>query len=459
MVQRFPLEDLYTFFAQRLNTRFPRMAAELKWLAPGMGVKRWIILLIVGTTIVGLGLAYILVNFYRELGFPDFAFYVTLQFIPRILRGFMFLAIGIGCIALAVVRLNQSLLAAVGGESQARLVDVVYRARQKERGAKIVALGGGTGLSTLLRGLKEYTSNITAIVTVADDGGSSGRIRRELGLPPPGDIRACIAALADSESLITQLFQYRFGEGEGLNGHSFGNLFIAAMANITGSFEQAVAESGRVLAVRGRILPSTLQDVMLSADFHTIKDTPPLRVHGESEIPKVRQPIARVYLRPLSSRFDPGSIRAYPEAVRAILEADVILTGPGSLYTSILPNLLVPGIAEALRAARAPKIYICNVATQLGETEGYSAADHMAALVDHVGTGVFDYMLVNDDLSHPLPVDWTISLIEPPAGPLPTCQVLRARVVEEGHPWRHDSYKLARAIVTLPIDRPNHNGH
>ncbi|MBI3943368.1 MAG: YvcK family protein [Chloroflexi bacterium] len=423
-----------------------------------MGVKRWIILLIVGTTIVGLGLAYILVNFYREQGFPDVAFYLTLQFIPRIIRGFMFLIIGILCIALGIVRLNQSLLAAVGGESQDRLVDVVYRARQKGRGAKIVAIGGGTGLSTLLRGLKAYTSNITAIVTVADDGGSSGRIRRELGLPPPGDIRACIAALADSESLITQLFQYRFGEGEGLNGHSFGNLFIAAMANITGSFEQAVAESGRVLAVRGRILPSTLQDVMLSADFRATGNTPPHRVYGESEIPKVRQPIARVYLHPVSPYLDPGSIRAYPEAVRAILEADVILVGPGSLYTSILPNLMVPGIAEAMRAARAPKIYICNVATQLGETEGYSAADHMNTLVDHVGRGIFDYMLVNDDLSHPLPADWTIGLIEPPAGQLPTCQVLHAGVVEEDHPWRHDSDKLARAIITLPLERPTRNG-
>ena len=212
-----------------------------------------------------------------------------MQFLPRLARAALVGALGVGAVVLALVQLSRSLLAPFVRPGSEPVVETVYRHRQRERGPKVVAIGGGTGLSTLLRGLKEYTSNITAIVTVADDGGSSGRLRRELGVLPPGDFRNCIAALADSESLTTQLFQYRFNEGQGLDGHSFGNLFIAAMAGVTGSFESALAESSRVLAVQGRILPSTLQDVTLMADLREEVEGRLSRVAGESCITKTRR--------------------------------------------------------------------------------------------------------------------------------------------------------------------------
>ena len=239
--------------------------STVKWLYFGLGVKRWLVLLFLGVTILGLGFAVILVNIYRESPLPDVFYYLTLQFIPRFERGVFLGAIGVALIAIAIVKLSESLLSAFVTDD-INIVEVLYRKRARRKGPKIVALGGGTGLSTLLRGLKEHTDRLTAIVTVADDGGSSGQLRRQLGVLPPGDIRQCIAALADAEPLVTQLFQYRFGEGTGLDGHSFGNLFIAAMAGVTGNFEHAILESSRVLAVRGQILPSTLQNVTLCAD-------------------------------------------------------------------------------------------------------------------------------------------------------------------------------------------------
>jgi uncharacterized cofD-like protein len=322
------------------------------------------------------------------------------------------------------------------------VVETVYRHRQRERGPKVVAIGGGTGLSTLLRGLKEHTSNITAIVTVADDGGSSGRLRRELGVLPPGDFRNCIAALAQSELLTTQLFQYRFTEGQGLDGHSFGNLFIAAMAAVTGSFESALVESSRVLAVQGRILPSTLQDVILMADLREEVEGRLNRVAGESSITKTGGTIERVYLEPVD-------VRPYPEAIRAILDADLIVLGPGSLYTSIMPNLLVRDILQAIRSSRARKIYVCNVATQHGETDGYSAADHVAAILRHVGAGIVDVVLANnqhdvDFSAAPPGVGELVSL-----GDVQNARLVKADVVDIAHPWRHDSVKLARVVMDV----------
>ncbi len=306
----------------------------------------------------------------------------------------------------------------------------------------MVAIGGGTGLSTLLRGLKAYTPHITAIVTVADDGGSSGRLRRELGLLPPGDFRNCIAALADDETLLTQLLQYRFGQGEGLNGHSLGNLFITALAAITGSFERAILEASRVLAVQGHILPSTLDNVTLCADIQVQDSTtaPRLtRVQGESAIPKAGQPIERVFLRPEDAR-------AYPEAVRAILNADLVIAGPGSLFTSVLPNLLVQDIRRAVEASPALKIYVCNVATQPGETDGFDVGQHVRALQRHVGRGLFPWVLANSNLlmSSEQPRLQPVALRYPPDGGY---QVLAADVVDVGVPWRHDSAKLARELL------------
>lgn len=321
------------------------------------------------------------------------------------------------------------------------------------RAPKVVAIGGGTGLSTLLRGLKTHTPHITAIVTVADDGGSSGRLRRDLGVLPPGDFRNCIAALADDEALITQLFQYRFGLGEGLNGHSFGNLFITALAAVTGSFEQAILEAGRVLAVQGRILPSTLEDVTLVADLQSTPDPngePALltRVQGESAIPKAGRPIERVFLRP-------DRVRAYPEAVRAILDADVIAAGPGSLFTSVLPNLLVQDIRRATEASPATKVYVCNVATQPGETDGFDVGQHVSTLQRHVGRGLFSFVLANNNLnpsseqSHLQPV-----VLEYPVDG--GYEVVEADLIDPAAPWRHDSQKLADQIMHFYAGQRTH---
>ncbi|MFQ5612367.1 MAG: uridine diphosphate-N-acetylglucosamine-binding protein YvcK [Anaerolineae bacterium] len=422
--------------------------ALVRWLTPGLGVKRWLLVLLVGITILALGLALFLRDLYGLTGYPPFIRVLALQFWPRWLRALTFGGIGLGLTALGVFRLNHTLLQAYtpGGQvDPAEVAERVYRSRRRRRGPRLVAIGGGTGLSALLRGVKHYTDNITAIVTVADDGGSSGRLRRSLGVLPPGDFRNCIAALADDEALTTQLFQYRFPssppgsdrETGGLEGHSFGNLFITTMAEVTGSFERALLESGKVLAIRGQIVPSTLEDVTLCADVAAEHGAE--RVSGESAIPKARWPIERVYL-------EPDGVRAYPGAVRAILEADLIALGPGSLYTSVLPNLLVADIAEALRSSQAPKVYICNVATQRGETDGYSLADHVAALDRHVGPAVFSHVLANNNLAHPLPDEGTVTLVPPEVPPGFTYEVVSDDLVDNTRPWRHHPAKLAAAL-------------
>jgi uncharacterized cofD-like protein len=244
-------------------------------------------------------------------------------------------------------------------------------------------VGGGTGLSTLLRGLKEYSSNITAIVTVADDGGSSGRLRREIGVLPPGDIRNCIAALADEEELLTELFQYRFEAGDGLTGHSFGNLFLTAMSKITGDLEQAVVASSKVLAISGRVLPSTLSDVSLWAEMEDGR-----LIEGESNIPEAKGKIKSIGCMPANPP-------ALPAVIEAIEEAEYIIIGPGSLYTSIIPNILVPDIRNAIAKADVPRIYICNIMTQPGETEGYSVSDHIREIDRVSKVKLFDAVLVH----------------------------------------------------------------
>nr|NLA06507.1 uridine diphosphate-N-acetylglucosamine-binding protein YvcK [Bacillota bacterium] len=280
--------------------------------------------------------------------------------------------IGIGMVAFSAVMAFRLLVRTLAPEYGDRVVQALHRRYELGRGPKIVVVGGGTGLSTLLRGLKEFTGNLTAIVTVADDGGSSGRLRREMGVLPPGDIRDCLVALADSEPLMARLFEYRFPEGDptGLGGHAFGNLFIATMSAITGDFDEAVKESSRVLAVRGRVLPSTLENVALVAQCQGGQV-----VCGESTIGRCSTRIEKVFLKPANPR-------ALPEALESIAEADAIVLGPGSLFTSVIPNLLVEGIADAIRESRAPRIYVCNVMTQPGETDCFTAADHVEAIID-----------------------------------------------------------------------------
>jgi uncharacterized cofD-like protein len=407
--------------------------------------------MIVGMTLIGLGLAYILLDIYRANPESSLLVTLTLVALPRWLRAALLASAGFGLTVFSVIRLNRTLLAPYVRRGQ-RVVDAVAEHRRLGRGPRIVAIGGGTGLATLLRGMKRHSSNITAIVTVADDGGSSGRLRRTLGLPPPGDIRNCLAALSDDENLVTQLFQYRFADGGELDGHSFGNLFIAALSGVTGSFDQGVVEAGRVLGIRGTVLPSTLRDVALMAEKSLAADTQSIRVAGESRIPKTPGSILRVQL-------DPSEPPAHPEAIRAILAADLIAVGPGSLFTSVLPNLLVPDVANAIRSSRALRVFVCNVATQKGETDGYDCLEHLAALEEHSGPGLIDVMLVNDRTEGKLPEGATWVCTED--GSQGMVPIQRSDLADVAQPWRHDAEKLAQALITLleektgPLEPPS----
>ena len=421
---------------------------SLRWLIPGLGVKRWLIPILLGLTFLAVGLAFFLLDIYRNA--PEIQWYLdllstaALRFLPRPLRVIIFGGLGIGLIIVGIWGMNRALIAPFVRHGRP-VVEALSEHRRRERGPRVVVIGGGNGLSTLLRGLKEYTYSITAIVTVADDGGSSGRIRRETGFLPPGDIRNCLAALSSNEALLSQLFQYRFADGQsGLDGHSFGNLFITALAEITGSFEEAVAESGRVLAVNGRVLPSTLHDVQLVADIqlpHLINE---VRVEGESQIPEAAGFVRRVWL-------EPNTPPAFPQAIRAILSSDLIIVGPGSLYTSILPNLLVPDISEAVRSSRALKLYVCNVATQPGETDGYSCGDHIRAIEEHIGGGIFDIIIANKQCIGNLQGNsqWVLAEDELDED----YAVHRANLADETHPWRHDTMKLSQEIMDLFEER------
>ncbi|MCK9221952.1 MAG: YvcK family protein [Limnochordia bacterium] len=358
-----------------------------KWLYPGMRVKRWVALIIFGIFLLALGLG-LAVNspdwgpFFAGLAEP-----LRQLVAPGSYEGLAigFLVLGIGAVTFGIRQVVLSITGVLCPYQAEDIVDVVYKTRQLNRGPKIVVIGGGTGLSTMLRGLKEYTTNITAIVTTTDDGGSSGRLSQELGVLPPGDIRNNLVALADTEPLMEKLFQYRFSQGNGLAGHSFGNLFLAAMTDITGDFQEAIKLSSRVLAVRGLVLPSTLNRVVLEAEFADGS-----KASGECSIVEQRKKISRVSLSPKNPK--PTDL-----AVSAIDEADIIILGPGSLYTSILPNLLVKEIASAIAQASALKIYVCNIMTQPGETDGYTASDHVRAVFDHVGLPIVDYVIMNSE--------------------------------------------------------------
>ncbi len=415
----------------------------LKWFYYGMHIKRWLLLLLLGVVIMGLGLGYFLRQIYDTYVFPSWVYYLTLQFIPRYLRGALFLGASAGFILFAIWQLNRSLLSAFmrPGRNES-LVNIIYNHRYLRRGPKIVAIGGGTGLSTLLRGLKQYTGNLTAVVTVADDGGSSGRLRQELGLPAPGDLRNCIVALADAEPLMTKLFQYRFNEGSGLEGHSFGNLFIAAMSSVTGNFEDAVRETSRVLAVRGQILPSTLANVTLSAVTEDDES-----IHGESNITERGSRIKQVFIHPENAQ-------ANPDAIRAILDADMIVIGPGSLFTSVLPNLLVDGIRRAIEMSKGFKVYVCNVATQHGETDAFTVSDHCRVLYDHLPHQLFQYVVANTNIAKDgLPEAWHAEPVRMDTQRINGTMVLAADVVSEENRYHHDTAKLAAAVMNLYYQR------
>lgn len=426
-----------------MKAKFRPSQSLVLWFTPGLHVKRWLLLLFASIVILSLGFGYVLRDLYRsDVRFPEWVQLATLQFLPYVLRALIFTVIGVGLLLISAYKLGESLLGPFllthNGQDHG-LVGELYRYRLLAKGPRVVAIGGGTGLSTLLRGIKKYTGNIVAIVTVADDGGSSGRLRDEFRVLPPGDIRQCLTALAETEPLMTELFQHRFGGDGSLSGHSFGNLFITAMAEITGDFEHAIRESGRVLAVRGQIVPSTLQDVTLCATAGT-----EVRV-GESRVPYGDGRIDRVFL-------DPADAVINPEAEAAILDAELIILGPGSLYTSILPNLLIDGMVEALRASPAVKVYVCNLAGQPGETLGYAVSDHLDTIEEHIGGSLVDYVIVNSNMALPLPksaADAGITKVgfdRDRASRKPVHYIL-ADVVNTRVSTHHDPEKLARVIM------------
>lgn len=392
-------------------------------------------MLMAGILIIDLGAAYFLKEFYQFSELPNQFFYITLQFLPRWLRGLLFGGLGIGLLVFAIFRLQRSVLGPFLPGGERNLAEQIYSFRTRSRGPRLVAIGGGTGMSTLLRGLKEYSANLAAIVTVADDGGSSGRLREEYRILPPGDFRQCLIALADAEPLVKDLFNHRFQEGS-LNGHSFGNLFIMAMAEVTGNFERALRESGRVLAVRGAIIPSTLHDVTLVASVNGSW------VEGESKIPTQNAPIARVFLKP-------DGVLLNPEAQLAIINAEVIVIGPGSLYTSILPNLMVPGMVRAIHDSPALKVFVCNVASQHGETDDFNVSDYLRVLKDHVGENLFDFVIVNSNLTHaPTGGQSQVMFDYPNAQRLdPHIRFIAGDVVNNRIPSHHDPDKVARLLI------------
>ena len=402
---------------------------RLKWLYPGMKIKRWIITSGTGVLLVAIGSI----------------IYILKKFPGSRVTGITIIVLGSLIVIYGMKRMLKSFVAVFLPQREKELVDIVYHYRQLEKGPKVVVIGGGTGLSTILHGLKEQTSNITAIVTVADDGGSSGRLREQFDILPPGDIRNCLVALADAEPLMRDLFQFRFGSESELKGHSFWNLFITAMCKVTGDFEKAIKESSKVLAIKGRVIPSTFDKIKLVAEYQNGQKTV-----GEAKIVKQNSPIKKVYLVPVHCK-------ASKESFEAIAEADIIILGPGSLYTSVIPNLLVDGIAEKIVQSKAPKVYICNVMTQSGETDNYTAFDHMNALIAHTRPDILNYCIVN---TGKVPKELLKKYEEEGAYPVVSdsdriiekgYNVIEGDVVNIQNYVRHDAKKLSKVIIDLTL--------
>ena len=419
-----------------------------RWLTPGIGIKRWLLVVFVGLLLLSLAVAHLLRQATRDLEPGGVAGSVidlmTLQFLPYPLRGLIVGAAGVALVGIGGYRLLRQMTDPLRlPDADQPLVEVIYQKRFLARGPKIVTIGGGTGMSTLLRGLKEVTSNLTAVVTVADDGGSSGVLREELAIPPVGDLRNCIAALADAEPLMNELLQYRFpdtsGTAPGLAGHAVGNLLLAAMTAIEGGdFEEGVRQLNRILAVRGQVVPVTATPLVLHARCRdgTVVD-------GQSRIVRTRD-IERVWLTP-------DDVTASSDALTAIAEADLIVLGPGSLYTSLLPGLLIPGVLDAVAASGAARLYVCNVATQEGETTGFDLPAHVEAIEAHTAPGLIDVVLANNRFDARGPSPWTaqpVTLRWPPAGGSSPRLVLDD-VVDPENAHHHDPVRLAAAVMRV----------
>lgn len=416
------------------------MPKDAGWLLPGLEVKRWFLIIIIGTILSAIGFCIIL-NL-KPIYFLMGLIMKIAQTVPSEVIGAIFILAGALFFVKGWQKTNYSILDISTDRNRHALLEDLYRRRKLNRGPKIVAIGGGTGLSTLLKGIKKITNNITAIVTVGDDGGSSGRLREEMGVLPPGDIRNCIAALADDEDLVTKLFQYRFKTGEGLEGHSFGNLFLTALCAITGDMVRAVIESSKVLSIRGRVLPSTLDDMRLVAlmeDGTVIK--------GESNIPESGKKIKKLYT-------EPEDCKPLEDSILAIQDADIIILGPGSLYTSIIPNLLIKEITNAVEKSKAKKIYVCNIMTQPGETDDFSVSDHLKTILKHANNKkIIDAVLINDYLPEEVvkaygAVNSKPVKIDKEAVKKLGIKIVRKRLIEENknNLVRHSPKRVARAI-------------
>ena len=401
----------------------------LKWFYPGIGIKRWVGLSAFGVILLILGTA--------NLRSEEF-------WLIQILDALIVVS-GIIILILGIKRLMRSFITIFVPSSRGtELIDILYQKKQLSRGARIVTVGGGTGLSVLLSGLKNYTSNISAVVTVADNGGSSGRLRQQFDVLPPGDIRNCLVALADAPTLMRDLFQFRFDANSEFSGHSFGNLFLTVMTRLTGDFEKAIKEASKVLALRGQVIPSTLGDVTLVA--HYLDGS---MVIGEEQIPKARKPINRVSLTPEQPL-------ATPDALKAIKEAQIIVLGPGSLYTSIIPNLLIKEITQEIAESEAIKVYVCNVMTQPGETDGYSVSDHIKALLAHSHEQILDYCVVNNgEVPDEVLKRYSQDNSQLVVNDRKNIENLGVRIVEEDFSMiqdgviRHDPDKLAKIILSF----------
>ncbi len=398
----------------------------LKLLYPNIGIKRWFFTSLVGVVIVGVGAIF---SVYEH---P----LVRIPAIFIILCGIFFVVVGMG-------KLIVSLITLFLPEREKELVNILYQRRYLERGPKIVAIGGGHGLSNLLMGLKEYTANLTAIVTVADSGGSSGRLREEFNIVAPGDIRNCLVALSDAPALMGDLFQFRFSKDSELKGHNFGNLFLTAMVQLTGDFEQAVKESSKVLAIRGKVIPSTVSNVHLVAEYADGS-----RTEGEAQIPRKDAKIKHLSLKPEDAR-------PTKEALEAIAAADIIILGPGSLFTSIIPNLIIRGMAETIKNSPAFKIYVCNVMTQQGETDGFKASDHVKALIEHANKDIIDACVINNAIApsemlqryeseNSFPVEADVNTLLDMGYKVVATDLLNVKDYV-----RHDAEKLTEALIKL----------
>ncbi len=420
-----------------------RFTGTLNWLLPGTGVKRWIVLAALGLVLLLDAITRWFIAEGTGIHINEILDDIVDDYFPPVYLTGILAFLGIGLLIASVWMWTRSIVHMTRGRPKG--FRDALTGRKLQQGYKIVAIGGGTGLSTLLRGLKRRTSNLTAVVTVSDDGGSSGRLQKELGVLPPGDVRNCLVALADDEAMVTDLFRYRFTEGEGLSGHSFGNLFLAAMSGITGNFDRAIKESSRVLNIVGRVLPATLGVVRLCAELNdgTI-------VEGESKISAAHRPIKRVF-------FDPPAAAPLDEVIAAIRDADAIVLGPGSLFTSVAPNFLVSRIAREVADAHAVKVYVCNVMTQPGETDDMTAADHVEALLANAGEHVCDYVIVNDEPPSRLLTAYAQEgqvPVEPDLERIAALGVepVPAAVIGETETVRHDSDKLATVVLGI-VDR------